>query len=64
MKLSAFAPLVFLFIAASAIHAQIGESGAFSRRNTFTVFAEYSNDSSHILMGVSENRKLATFGGS
>ncbi len=64
MKPSAFAPLVFLFIAASVIHAQIGESGAFSRRNTFTVFAEYSNDSSHMLMGVSENRKIAAFGGS
>lgn len=64
MKPSAFAPLVLLFIAASVIHAQIGESGAFSRRNTFTVFTEYSNNSSHILMGVSENRELAAFGGS
>jgi len=33
-------------------------------RNTFGVFTEYSNDSSHMLMGVAENRKLITLGGS
>ncbi len=64
MKPSVFATLVLFFIAASVGFAQTGDSSAFSRRNTFTVFAEYSNDSSHILMGVSENRKLAAFGGS
>lgn len=36
---------------------------AFSRKNTWTVFAEYSNDSSHILLGVSRQRKIADFGG-
>ena len=64
MKPTAFATLVLLFIAASISRAQTGDISPFSRRNTFTVFAEYSNDSSHILMGVSENRKLAAFGGS
>jgi Lipid A 3-O-deacylase (PagL) len=64
MKPSAFLTLLLFFIAASIARGQTGDSGAFSRRNTFTVFAEYSNDSSHILMGVSENRKLAAFGGS
>jgi hypothetical protein len=31
--------------------------------NTFSLFAEYSNDSSHILLGSAEQRKLANFGG-
>jgi hypothetical protein len=31
--------------------------------NTFSVFGEYSNDSSHILIGVTEQRKLLNFGG-
>jgi len=35
----------------------------YSRKNTFTLFAEYSNTSSHILMGASRQRKLADFGG-
>jgi hypothetical protein len=35
----------------------------FSRANGWTVFAEYSNTSSHILMGASRERKLATLGG-
>jgi hypothetical protein len=41
----------------------IQQSYAFSRKNTFTLFAEYSNTSSHILLGISEQRKLADFGG-
>lgn len=32
-------------------------------RNQISSFAEYSNDSSHIVLGVSENRKLAAVGG-
>jgi opacity protein-like surface antigen len=34
----------------------------FARVNTFGVFAAYSNDSSHILLGDAENRKLLEFG--
>jgi len=34
----------------------------FSRKNTFGFLAAYSNDSSHILMGQAENRKLLNFG--
>jgi len=37
--------------------------GEFSRRNSWTIFAEYSNTSSHILMGASRQRELATVGG-
>lgn len=42
----------------------VGESGAYSRKNTFTLFTEYSPTSSHILMGQSRNRILVTGGGS
>ncbi len=34
----------------------------FSRRNTYSVSIEGSNDSSHILLGVARNRKLLDFG--
>lgn len=36
----------------------------FARKNTFSVFGAYSNDSSHILMGSAENRKLLDIGAS
>jgi opacity protein-like surface antigen len=39
------------------------ESPYYSRKNTFGFLAEYSNDSSHILLGVAESRKLLNFGG-
>jgi len=35
----------------------------FGSKQTFSLFAEYSNDSSHILLGSAEQRKLANFGG-
>jgi Lipid A 3-O-deacylase (PagL) len=35
----------------------------FSRKNTWTVFAEYSNTSSHILMGSARQRKIVDLGG-
>jgi hypothetical protein len=62
MKPLAFASLVLCFIIASVAGAQTRDSRAFSRRNTFTVFTEYSNDSSHILMGIAEDRRLAALG--
>jgi hypothetical protein len=34
----------------------------FARRNTFSFFGAYSNDSSHMLLGYAENRKLLDFG--
>lgn len=64
MKPSAFASLALLFVIATVAHAQTHDSRAFSRRNTFTVFTEYSNDSSHMLMGISEDRKLTALGAS
>ena len=38
------------------------ENGAFARRNSFGVFAAYSNDSSRILLGTADQRKLVEFG--
>jgi hypothetical protein len=46
----------------SAVHAQVGDSANFGRKNTYSVFVEYSNDSSHIFLGTSPNRKLASLG--
>jgi len=38
------------------------DNPAFARKNTFSVFSAYSNDSSHILMGIADNRRLLDFG--
>jgi len=62
--------LLSVALAASALPALGQDPGAnpatitpyYSRVNTFGVFAGYSNDSSHILLGVAENRKLLNFG--
>jgi opacity protein-like surface antigen len=40
------------------------QSDDFKGKNTWTVFTEYSNTSSHILMGAARDRKLVTLGGS
>ena len=45
------------------LHAQ-DTKGPFSPRNSFGIFGEYSNDSSHILLGDAEQRKLLNFGAS
>ncbi|MGC2163786.1 MAG: acyloxyacyl hydrolase [Silvibacterium sp.] len=42
--------------------AQSSTSG-YSRLNAFGIFGEYSNNSSHILLGTAQNRKLLDFGG-
>ena len=39
------------------------QTDTFSRKNTWTVFAEYSNTSSHILMGAARQRKIVDLGG-
>ena len=49
-------------ILGSVAHAQVGDSANFGRKNTYSVFLEYSNDSSHIILGSSPNRKLASLG--
>ncbi|HEY1805707.1 MAG TPA: acyloxyacyl hydrolase [Terracidiphilus sp.] len=61
-----FACLCLLLAGASfAARAQVlasPGSSYFSRKNTFGVFGAYSPDSSHILLGYAENRKLVEFG--
>lgn len=42
--------------------AQPHSDGSYARVNTFAVFGSYSNDSSHILIGEAEQRKLLQFG--
>ena len=37
--------------------------GSFDRKNTWTVLADYSNTSSHIVAGAARQRKLVTLGG-
>ncbi|HEY4354589.1 MAG TPA: hypothetical protein VGN16_02495, partial [Acidobacteriaceae bacterium] len=58
-------PLFFAACAAlllpGCVRAQ-GADGEYGRRNTFSVFADYSNDSSHIFLGQEENRKIAGLG--
>jgi hypothetical protein len=62
--------LLLTLLACSALgtlHAQVAAPPdpspyPYVRKNSFSVFGEYSNDSSHMLMGISQNRKLATFG--
>jgi len=53
---------IFATVAVVA-HAQSPDANPyFARRNTFSIFTAYSNDSSHILLGYTENRRLLDFG--
>ena len=54
-----------LLLAIAGVRAASGQDGKgfFGAKNTFSGFAEYSNDSSHIVLGLSDNRKLAALGG-
>lgn len=61
--------LAFFFVFAIALQAQQAASHAaadsyYAHKNAFGFFAAYSNDSSHMLLGNAENRKLLEFGGS
>jgi hypothetical protein len=52
------------FVCTATVLAQnISQSNQFSRVNTYTLFTEYSNTSSPILLGSARQRKLADFGG-
>ncbi|MBB6145437.1 hypothetical protein HNQ77_003398 [Silvibacterium bohemicum] len=59
---SLFLPIL-LWFAAGAFAQTAAPPVIYSRLNSFGFFGEYSNDSSHILIGVAENRKLLDFGG-
>lgn len=59
-------PCFFLIVLASATTVAISQAPDanpyFARKNTFSFFGAYSNDSSHIFLGVAENRKLVDIG--
>jgi len=55
--------LALMFVGSCAAAAQ-ESSRPYDPVNSFSLFAEYSNDSSHILIGQTEHRKLLGFGGS
>ncbi|MGA2048501.1 MAG: acyloxyacyl hydrolase [Terracidiphilus sp.] len=59
-------PILFLPVFAgipAAILSQVPDTHPFfARKNTFSVFGAYSNDSSHMLLGYAENRKLLDIG--
>lgn len=62
MRLAKLAPSVLPLCLALTAVAQPPVDGLYSRRNTFGGFVEYSNDSSHIILGEAENRKIGAFG--
>jgi Lipid A 3-O-deacylase (PagL) len=62
MKPAAVAVFAVLLTFISGLSAQTADSTAFGRKNTFSPFVEYSNDSSHIVLGRSESRKFAAVG--
>jgi hypothetical protein len=62
MKPAAVVVFAVLLIFIPGLSAQTADSTVFGRKNTFSPFVEYSNDSSHIVLGRAENRKLAALG--
>jgi hypothetical protein len=62
MKPAAVVVFAVLLIFIPGLSAQTADSTIFGRKNTFSPFVEYSNDSSHIVLGRSENRKFAALG--
>jgi opacity protein-like surface antigen len=51
-----------IFASAAAANAQIRDPTSFGSKNTFAAFVDYSNDSSHILLGSAEGRKFTELG--
>jgi hypothetical protein len=62
MKSAVVASLAVLLVLVSTANAQIGEATTFGSKNTYSAFFEYANDSSHIVLGTSRNRKFASAG--
>src|SRR5260370_42290125 len=62
MKPAVVASLAVLLILVSAAKAQTRDSTSYGSKNTYSAFVEYSNDSSHIILGVAPNRKFASVG--
>jgi hypothetical protein len=62
MKPAAVVVFAVLLTIIPAVSAQTADATTFGSKNTFAPFVEYSNDSSHIVLGRSPNRKLASLG--
>jgi hypothetical protein len=56
------APIAVALMLCCAAGSEGQESRRFDPKSSYSVFAEYSNDSSHILLGQSENRRLFAAG--
>ncbi|MGB7267231.1 MAG: acyloxyacyl hydrolase [Terracidiphilus sp.] len=54
--------LILIAGASCSVAQSDAKSAYYGRRNTFGIFVAYSNDSSHILLGDAENRKLMNIG--
>lgn len=54
--------LTVLFLAFTTAAFAQTQGAPYARKNSFGILAEYSNDSSHILMGAAEKRKLLNVG--
>jgi hypothetical protein len=52
---------VFLALVPPAL-TQVPDSATFGRKNTLGIFVDYSNDSSHIILGSAEGRKFTEIG--
>jgi opacity protein-like surface antigen len=55
---------VCLFVPVAARSQAVSADAYYSRLNSFGIVTAYSNDSSHMLLGLAQNRKLLSFGAS
>jgi len=62
MKAASVASLAVLLVLASPAKAQIEGATSFGSKNTYSAFFDYSNDSSHIILGTAEGRKFTELG--
>ena len=62
MKPVAVAVLAVFLAFLPAALAQVPDTATFGSKNTFGVFVDYSNDSSHIVLGSAEGRKFTELG--
>jgi hypothetical protein len=62
MKPAAVAVFAVLLAFLPAASAQTADSTTFGSKNTFSPFVEYSNDSSHIVLGRATDRKFTALG--
>jgi Lipid A 3-O-deacylase (PagL) len=62
MRLARFTPAILLLCSALTSVAQQASDPTYSRLNTFSGFFEYANDSSHIILGNADNRKIGAIG--